>query len=132
MIKIVAQKGIYVEVNPTSNTVIGESQGLFMHHVMNLNNYELVENEIKHEVMVSVNSDDPMIFSTNCENELAYMYHALLEKGYSREKVIMWIDKIRQYGINSSFVKEVRTRDELCTEIDTIMQYGKKYIGITI
>ena len=81
--------------------------------------------------MVSINSDDPLIFNTNCENELAYMYHALLEKGYSRERVIAWIEKIREYGINSSFVKEVRTREELCNEIDIIMQYGRKYLGIT-
>lgn len=128
----VARKGIYVEVNPTSNTAIGDNKELFLHHVMNLNNHELIkEKEIEHEVMVSINSDDPLIFNTNCENELAYMYHALLEKGYSRERVIAWIEKIREYGINSSFVKEVRTREELCNEIDIIMQYGRKYLGIT-
>lgn len=132
LMETVARKGIYVEVNPTSNTAIGDNKELFLHHVMNLNNHELIkEKEIEHEVMVSINSDDPLIFNTNCENELAYMYHALLEKGYSRERVIAWIEKIREYGINSSFVKEVRTREELCNEIDIIMQYGRKYLGIT-
>ena len=121
LLRIVAQKGIFVEVNPTSNTAIGENRELFMHHIMNLNNHGLV-NEHAHEVMVTINSDDPLIFSTNCENELGYMYHALLSKGYSRERVIEWIDKIRQYGVDSSFVREIRPRNTLLNEIGQILQ----------
>lgn len=43
-----------------------------MHHILNLNNHGLVDKEA-HEVMVSINSDDPLIFSTNCENEMSYI-----------------------------------------------------------
>ena len=129
LLRIVAQKGIFVEVNPTSNTAIGENRELFMHHIMNLNNHGLV-NEHAHEVMVTINSDDPLIFSTNCENELGYMYHALLSKGYSRERVIEWIDKIRQYGVDSSFVREIRPRNTLLNEIGQILQQIEKIVGV--
>lgn len=129
LLRIVAQKGIFVEVNPTSNTAIGENRELFMHHIMNLNNHGLV-NEHAHEVMVTINSDDPLIFSTNCENELGYMYHALFSKGYSRERVIEWIDKIRQYGVDSSFVREIRPRNTLLNEIGQILQQIEKIVGV--
>lgn len=80
--------------------------------------------------MVTINSDDPLIFSTNCENELGYMYHALLSKGYSRERVIEWIDKIRQYGVDSSFVREIRPRNTLLNEIGQILQQIEKIVGV--
>lgn len=120
ILRIIAQKGIFVEVNPTSNTAIGENRELFMHHILNLNNHGLVDKD-SHEVMVTINSDDPLIFSTNCENEMSYIYHALLSKGYSRERVVTWIDKVREYGLNSSFVKDVRTKEELLKELEIVL-----------
>lgn len=127
ILRIIAQKGIFVEVNPTSNTAIGENRELFMHHVLNLNNHGLVD-EDPHEVMVTINSDDPLIFSTNCENEMAYIYHALLSKGYSRERVIKWIDKVREYGLSSSFVKDIRTREKLIRELEIVLgEIEKRY-----
>ena len=56
--------------------------------------------------MVTVNSDDPLIFNTNCENELAYIYHSLVYKNYKKESILQWIDKVRQMGIDNSFVKK--------------------------
>lgn len=98
-----------------------------MHHILNLNNHGLVD-EDPHEVMVTINSDDPLIFSTNCENEMAYIYHALLSKGYSRERVIKWIDKVREYGLSSSFVKDIRTREKLIRELEIVLgEIEKRY-----
>ena len=125
ILRIIAQKGIFVEVNPTSNTAIGENRELFMHHILNLNNHGL-EDKDSHEVMVTINSDDPLIFSTNCENEMSYIYHALLSKGYSRERVITWINKVREYGLNSSFVKEIRPKNELIKELEVILYVIRK------
>lgn len=55
--------------------------------------------------MVTVNSDDPMIFNTSSENELAYIYHAMNYRGYGKESVLEWVDKVRQFGMDSSFTQ---------------------------
>ena len=107
VIQKVEQKGIYVEVNPTSNTTIGDIEALFSNYILNLNSKGLDNSHgKKHEVLVTVNSDDPLIFNTNCENELAYLYHCLVHKNYKKESILQWIDKVRQAGIDSSFVKK--------------------------
>lgn len=46
-------------------------------------------------MLVTVNSDDPVIFNTHAENELAYIYHALVHNGYEKEKILRWIDNVR-------------------------------------
>ena len=107
VVRKVELKGIYVEINPSSNATIGEIKSLYASHILNLNSKGLSESpEEKHEVLVTVNSDDPLIFNTNCENELAYIYHSLVYKNYKKESILQWIDKVRQMGIDSSFVKK--------------------------
>lgn len=106
LIKKIEKIGIYVEVNPTSNVAIGDAKNFYSHHILNLNSKGLRENdEETHEVLLTVNSDDPIIFNTNCENELSYIYHALSYQGYNKERILNWIDKIRRMGMDSSFVK---------------------------
>ena len=39
------------------------------------------------------------------ENEISYIYYMLTNKGFSREDVLDWIDQIRQFGLNSSFIQ---------------------------
>lgn len=126
VLKKVEQKGIYIETNPTSNLAIGESRELYDEHILRLNVSNLVPmNDNNQEVLITVNSDDPVIFNTNIENELAYMYYALTYKGYAKERVLRWIDKVRQMGLDSSFIKEeisasqqYREMEELLDEID--------------
>lgn len=95
--------GIYVEVNPTSNAIIGDIRGMYRHPFSNLNDSNLSEGE--NRVLMSINSDDPLVFCTNAENEIAIAYYTLLHKGYSREQALSWIDKVRQSGMESSFIK---------------------------
>lgn len=57
-----------------------------------------------------------------------HIYHVLLSKGYSRERVIEWIDKVREYGLNSSFIKEVRTKKELLKELKIMLERIEKII----
>ena len=60
--------------------------------------------------------------------EIAYVYHALNEQGYKKESVLQWIDKIRQYGMDSCFVKRVRKASEQVFEIQTILEEIDKYL----
>lgn len=128
----VERKGIYVEVNPTSNTMIGEIPGIYEEHILKLNSKGLGEaGTDRHEVLVTVNSDDPVIFNTNCENELAYMYHALVHKGYKKESVLEWIDKVRRMGMESSFIKEELTAVEQAEEMGRLLENMADYLKNT-
>lgn len=122
MIQSVEQKGIYVETNPTSNLTIGEINALYTPPILKMNSKDLTDDvEEQHEILVSVNSDDPLVFNTNCENELAYIYHALGYQGYKKERIIRWIDKVRAMGMNSSFVKNEKRVSQQLREITELL-----------
>lgn len=107
LIKKVEKMGVYVETNPSSNTAISDMSGIFCHPIIRLNNRGLnIPKEKETCVLSTINSDDPVVFSTNVENEIAYIYYALLDKGCKREEALEWIDKIRKHGIDSTFIKD--------------------------
>ena len=117
------KKGIYVETNPTSNVTIGYIEDLREHPVFRMNSM-MAEG---HHVMVTVNSDDPAVFNTNVENELSYIYHAMGRDGYPKEDILNWIDKIRQNGVDASFVQRVKDVRTLLQEAGSILDELKKY-----
>lgn len=126
----VEKMGIYVETNPTSNLAIGDTRSLYSAHVLNLNSRDLVDDDkVKHEVLVTVNSDDPVIFNTNSENELAYVYHALTYQGYKKESILRWVDKVRKTGMDSSFVKKEKYPSQQIREITALLNGIEAYIG---
>lgn len=120
IIRRVEQIGIYVETNPTSNFIISGFKNLKESTAIVLNDKEL--NGGEHEVMVTVNSDDPGVFNTTSENELAYIYHSLSNMGYGKESVMAWVDKIRQSGMDSSFVKKEKTASQILVEIAEMLK----------
>lgn len=100
------QRGITIEVNPTSNASIGEIGGILQHPLLELNNRGLQQSgEAPQHLSITINSDDPLVFHTMIENEISYIYYMLTNKGFSREDVLDWIDQIRQFGLNSSFIQ---------------------------
>lgn len=106
----VSNSGIIVETNPSSNTALGEIESIFNHYITSLNKIDTIKNH--DSLMISINTDDPSVFNTNLSNEFAYIFYSLVEKGYSKEKVLKWIDKIRQHGMDSSFIKDDSDIDE--------------------
>lgn len=102
----VSKEGIVIETNPTSNTAIGEIESIFEHYIHNLNRRGLVTDPAMEKgVMVTINTDDPVVFNTNIDNEFAYIFYSLQEKGYAREDILQWIDHVRQTGLTSSFIQ---------------------------
>lgn len=97
--KKLGQKGIVLEVNPSSNTAIADLDILYENQFYQLNQLNDEQN-----IIVCINSDDPAVFNTNVSNELAYIYYGMLEKGISREAALLWIDRVRRNGLNSSFI----------------------------
>lgn len=120
IIEKISSRGIVIETNPTSNLAIGEMKDLFHHYLFQLN--DVTSQEKNHSAMISINSDDPSVFNTNVSNEIAYIFYALQKKGYSREEALNWIDKIRNYGMQSSFLMDSGvTLENLYKQIDVIL-----------
>lgn len=117
-------KGIVIETNPTSNLSISGMQRLFKHHSVQLNKHGLdstIDNA--HGLIFTINSDDPTVFNSTVSNEIAYIFYTLLELGYSRDLALKWIDKIREWGLETSFVdNRVLTKKERLEEINNILK----------
>lgn len=114
---LVNRKGIIVEVNPSSNITISDTDTLSASHLFNINSDDFNFNS----TIVCINSDDPSVFNTNVSNEIGYIYFSMLEKGNSREKILSWIDKIRENGMNASFIRDDMSDTQMFAEL-------KKYL----
>lgn len=110
----IANKGIAIECNPSSNYLIGTLKKYSEHPITNFFNLGLSndQDEIKncHQIFVSINTDDQGVFSTDLENEYALMAIALEkelddkgERRYNQAMIYDWLDRIREMGIEQSF-----------------------------
>lgn len=115
-------KGIVVETNPTSNLAISGINRLFNLHSTRLNTINISEKNKTSGLIITINSDDPSVFNTSTSNELAYIFYALQDQGYPRDLILEWIDKIRSWGIDTSFIKtrKIGVEDRI-KEIDAII-----------
>lgn len=110
----IAQRGICIETNPSSNALIGTFKRYDKHPILNWYNNGLAstseELQSVPQIQVSINTDDQGVFATYIENEYAYLALALEkikdENGnqkYSRTLIYQWLDNIRKMGLSQSF-----------------------------
>lgn len=111
---IIAEKGIMIECNPTSNYLIGTIDRYDSHPITVFNNLGLEFREEKiadcAQICVSINTDDQGIFDTSLVNEYAIVCASLDKKKdengnkvYSPEHIYQYIENIRKMGIYQSF-----------------------------
>ncbi|WP_433709077.1 hypothetical protein [Paenibacillus illinoisensis] len=115
LIQKVSVSGIVIEVNPSSNEAIGEIDSVFGNQLFKL---QSASNAELTNVLVNVNSDDPMVFNTNVSNELVYMYYGMLQRGIGRDAALDWIDKLRKAGMDTSFIRGARSRKQYLQILD--------------
>jgi hypothetical protein len=113
----VSRAGVVLEVNPSSNTAIGDMESIAENHIYNVNNFKYDTAN----VMVCINSDDPSVFNTNVSNELAYIYYGLLEKNVSKEDALNWIEKLRVNGMDSSFIKRRESDQQILKNLKRLI-----------
>lgn len=112
----VAERGIGVEANPSSNLQISTMHAYQDHPIIRLYNKDLVWDmeKVKNcaQVNISINTDDKGVFHTSLENEYALMACALEkskdESGghmYNRQMIYQWLDNIRRMGNMQRFKK---------------------------
>lgn len=111
------RKGIVLEINPSSNTAIGDLDVVGVNQLYKMNQINDAQN-----VIVCINSDDPAVFNTNVSNELAYIYYGMLEQNISREAALLWIDRIRRNGLNSSFIHRQESDEQLMKKLNELIE----------
>lgn len=111
----ISSMGIFIESNPSSNILIGTINRYADHPIKKFYNLGLTHNleelNNSHQICVSINTDDQGVFGTSLENEYALLALALEkekdENGNSKYNPTMiyeWLDKIRQMGLEQSFL----------------------------
>lgn len=120
----IATLGVGIEVNPSSNYLIGSFKRYDKHPITKFYNMDLVtsEKDLKEcpQIPVCINTDDQGIFSTYLDNEYALvalsMEKAKDENGnikYNRTRIYQWIDNMREMGINLSFAETICRNDDI-------------------
>lgn len=100
--RLVSVRGIVVEVNPSSNLLIGNLMDLRNHPTLRLFPPESKEGAPP-PVRIAIGSDDPITFSTHLMREYSLLYNAALSAGYNENSVVAWLKVIRCTGMDARF-----------------------------
>jgi hypothetical protein len=94
--------GIVVEVNPSSNLLIGNLLDLRNHPILRLFPPEPQEGAPP-AVPIAVGADDPVTFSTYLLREYSLLHEAAKGAGYSERAVLDWLAAIQQTSLDARF-----------------------------
>jgi hypothetical protein len=123
----VAVRGIVVEVNPSSNLLIGDMMDLRNHPILRLFPPGPRE-EGSPPVPIAVGADDPVTFSTFLVREYSLLYETARAAGYPERVVQEWLAAIQQTSMDARFTApwmptaEAMTED-LLRELDDFLKY---------
>ena len=98
----IAQHGIVIEVNPSSNLLIGDLLDLRNHPILRLNP-PVPEQNAPPPVAIALGSDDPLTFSTELLKEYILLHQAACAAGYPERAVQDWLESIRRTGMDARF-----------------------------
>ena len=107
----VADRGIYIECNPSSNRYIGVFEHFDEHPMLKFNNHFIKDIEPESCLYTSINTDDLGIFATSLENEYALMLVAALRNrrlqgNRDDESVYEYLKYMLKNGHMMSFLHE--------------------------
>lgn len=121
MAEDLAEKGIMIECNPTSNYLIGTFRRYELHPLFRFNNVGLVRTDGAYEpsaqLSVSINTDDLGVFDTSLENEYAVIAAGLERareegrKKYVSSSIYLYLEHVRKMGLEQIFQDFTRYDD---------------------
>lgn len=97
----VSTLGLTVEVNPSSNLLIGNLADLTNHPLWRLQSTR--SNPDAPPVAVCVGSDDPLTFATTLREEFQLLHDAMTLGGLSEEEACCRVDRLRRRGMEARF-----------------------------
>ena len=108
LLEKIEQRHIAIECNPSSNFKIGEMERYDQHPIVRFFNYGLSTPYPRHDISVSINTDDQGVFSTSLEREFSLMALAIernqTEKYQNSPRAIIeWLDRVREMSMEQRF-----------------------------
>ncbi len=100
----IAQSGIVVEVNPSSNLLIGDLLDMRNHPILRLFP-PVLDPDGPPPIAIALGSDDPLTFSTHLLREYTLLHEAACAAGYPERIVQDWLESIRRTGMDARFTK---------------------------
>lgn len=105
MKRLVQRRELVVEVNPSSNRLVGPLSELAEHHIFRLTLND--GNPLARDLRITVNTDDPGVFNTSLAHEYYLLGETLMNQGFSETEVVEWLDWLRQNGNDSTFLRSL-------------------------
>lgn len=100
--RLVGTRGIMVEMNPSSNLLIGNLTDLSEHPFWRLKPPRDALDE-SFPLSVCIGSDDPIVFATTLRGEYALLHDAIIRGGLRADEADRWTDEIRRAGLEGRF-----------------------------
>jgi hypothetical protein len=97
----IAANGVVVEVNPSSNLLIGDVLDLRNHPLLRL--YPIEPEERLTPVSIAVGSDDPVTFGTSLVREYTLLFQAARAAGYPDRVALDWLEAVRCTSMDARF-----------------------------
>jgi hypothetical protein len=110
MQSIIERKQLVVEVNPSSNRVVGPMPRLSDHPIFRLTEDE--HGKPRRGIRVTINTDDPGVFNTSLAHEYYLLAENRMRQGHTEAEVIEWLEWLRRNGEDSSFVRSLPRWDD--------------------
>ena len=110
LLEKVEKRHIAIECNPSSNFKIGEIERYDEHPIIKFFNYGLKTPYPRHDIAVSINTDDQGVFATSLEREYSLMALAIERNPYkeyenSPRAIWEWLDRVRELSMEQRFNK---------------------------
>jgi hypothetical protein len=122
----IGSRGLTVEVNPTSNLLIGDLSDLTRHPLWRL--HPPRGNGDAPPVSVCIGSDDPLVFASNLPQEYQLLHDAMTLAGLSDEEARQWLDRCRRCGLESRFTLSERDPRPLKSVLGTNTLPGRRFL----
>lgn len=110
MKQLIHERELVVEVNPSSNRIIGPMEHYGQHHVFHLTLDE--DRRLARQVRVSVNTDNPAVCNTSLAHEYYLLGVILIGEGIPEAEVVNWLEWLRSNGEEYNFVRRLKAPDE--------------------
>lgn len=107
--KVLAERGVVVEINPASNLLIGHLGDLTRHPLWRL--CPPRPSAGSRPIRVCIGSDDPITFSSSLAEEYQLLADALIEGGLSAHEADDWLNRARETGLAVRFTIHRSNRD---------------------
>jgi hypothetical protein len=107
----VGRRGLAIEINPTSNLLVGDLGDLDSHPLWRMSPPRGGLSAPR--LAVTVGSDDPLVFNSSLPMEYQLLFDALLLAGLTDAEALEWLDRVRRTGVERRFTAPIVTTTDL-------------------